>query len=172
MEQPSNEVENVPPVVARVQELFDYYGLNASSATKALGYNTTSKLYKILQGSEPSLPTLVDFLKKWPAVSPEWLVLGEGPMLRAGAAATPAGPAVAAAGRAPVVNSGQVVAITVDKDGDDNTELVPINAQAGYALQHNEAVFVQDLPRYRLPPLRTGEVSGVRGGGRLHGAPH
>ena len=32
---------------------------------------------------------------------------------------------------AAAVNSGQVTAITVDKDGDDNTELVPIHAQAG-----------------------------------------
>ena len=156
MEQLSNEVEKLPSVVARVQELFDHYGLNASSATKALGYNTTSKLYKILQGSEPSLPTLVDFLKKWPKVSPEWLVMGDGPMLRGAAGTAPAATAVSA-GRLPAVNNGQVVAITVDKDGNDNTELVPIHAQAGYAVQHNEAVFVQDLPRYRVPGFEYGK---------------
>jgi Peptidase S24-like len=159
MERLSNEVEKLSPVTVRVQELFDHLGLNASSATKALGYNTTSKLYKILQGSEPSLPTLVDFQRKWPELSLDWLVLGEGPMLRGqtgAAAAATSGRAVVATGL-PVVNGGKVLAITVDKDGNDNLELVPIHAQAGYAVQHNEAVFVQDLPRFRVPGFEHGK---------------
>ena len=163
MERLSNEVEKLSPVTVRVQELFDHLGLNASSATKALGYNTTSKLYKILQGSEPSLPTLVDFQRKWPELSLDWLVLGEGSILRGqtgGAAATSdravSGRTASAKGL-PVVNGGKVLAITVDKDGNDNLELVPIHAQAGYAVQHNEAVFVQDLPRYRVPGFEHGK---------------
>ena len=163
MERLSNEVEKLSPVTVRVQELFDHLGLNASSATKALGYNTTSKLYKILQGSEPSLPTLVDFQRKWPELSLDWSVLGEGSMLRGrtgGAAATSdravSGRTASAKGL-PVVNGGKVLAITVDKDGNDNLELVPIHAQAGYAVQHNEAVFVQDLPRYRVPGFEHGK---------------
>lgn len=152
MEPLASEIENLPPVVVRIQELFSQYGLNASSATKALGYNTTSKLYKILQGSEPSLPTLVDFLKKWPAVSPEWLIMGEGPMLR-GAAAVSAKPGRFGVG---VVNSGKVLAVTVGLDGKENTELVPVRAQAGYTLQHNEAVFVSELPKYRIPGFELG----------------
>ncbi|WBO84476.1 S24 family peptidase [Hymenobacter yonginensis] len=64
-----------------------------------------------------------------------------------------------------VVNSGGVLVVTVDKDGEENTELVPVNAQAGYTVQHTEAVFVSDLPRYRLPRFERGkyrafEVSG------------
>ena len=163
MERLSNEVEKLSPVTVRVQELFDHLGLNASSATKALGYNTTSKLYKILQGSEPSLPTLVDFQRKWPELSLDWLVLGEGSMLRGrtGGAAAMSDRAVsgrtASAKGLPVVNGGKVLAITVDKDGNDNLELVPIHAQAGYAVQHNEAVFVQDLPRYRVPGFEHGK---------------
>ena len=163
MERLSNEVEKLSPVTVRVQELFDHLGLNASSATKALGYNTTSKLYKILQGSEPSLPTLVDFQRKWPELSLDWLVLGEGPMLRGQTGGTAATSDRAVSGRTasakglPVVNGGKVLAITVDKDGNDNLELVPIHAQAGYALQHNEAVFVQDLPRYRVPGFEHGK---------------
>jgi phage repressor protein C with HTH and peptisase S24 domain len=94
-------------------------------------------------------------LEKWPDVSAEWLLMGRGPMLRA--EATPSKAAAPATSRLPVVNSGQVVTITVDKDGDDNTELVPVHAQAGYALQHNEAVFVKDLPRYRVPRFERGK---------------
>ena len=160
MERLSNEVEKLSPVTVRVQELFDHLGLNASSATKALGYNTTSKLYKILQGSEPSLPTLVDFQRKWPELSLDWLVLGEGPMLRGSVAVCK--PESFGSG---VVNSGKVLAVTVGLDGQENTELVPVNAQAGYTLQHNEAVFVRELPKYRIPRFERGtfrafEVSG------------
>ena len=36
-------------------------------------------------------------------------------------------------------------------------ELVPIHARAGYAVQHNEAVFVQDLPRFRVPGFEHGK---------------
>jgi hypothetical protein len=32
-----------------------------------------------------------------------------------------------------------------------------VHAQAGYALQHNEAVFVKDLPRYRVPRFERGK---------------
>ena len=151
MKQLSNEVENLPPVVVRVQEMFSHFGLNASSATKALGYNTTSKLYKILQGSEPSLPTLVDFLKQWPTVSPEWLVLGDGPMLRGAVAESK--PARQGVG---VVNSGKVLAVTVGLDGKENTEMVPVQAQAGYTLQHSETVFVSELSKYRIPGFEGG----------------
>ena len=145
-------------VTARIQHMLDYYGLNANSVAQKLGYATNSKMYKILQGTEPSFPTLVDMLRSFPDVSSDWLTLGDGPMLR-----SEAGTAVATSGRAlpvrglPVVNSGKVLAITVDKDGNDNLELVPIHAQAGYAVQHNEAVFVQDLPRYRVPGFEHGK---------------
>ncbi len=158
MESVGSEVENIIPVVARVREFFEYYGLNASSAAKALGYNTTSKLYKILQGSEPSLPTLVDFLTKWPELSVEWLVLGNGPMLRGdsgGAAASPPKES-AASKRLPAVNSGRVLTVTVDRENNENTELVPVHAQAGYSLQHNEATYLQDLPRYLIPGFEHG----------------
>jgi signal peptidase I len=158
MERSSSEVESIPPVVTRVQEFFDHYGLNASSAAKALGYNTTSKLYKILQGSEPSLPTLGDFLTKWPELSVEWLVLGNGPMLRSeSGGAAPSSPKVGMASkRLPAVNSGRVLTVTVDREDNENTELVPVQAQAGYGLQHNEAVYLSDLPRNRIPGFEHG----------------
>lgn len=154
MEVAGNEVEKMSPVVERIQQMFEHYGLNASSASRILGYSTTSKLYKILQGSEPSLPTLVDFLEKWPEISTEWLVLGRGPMLRTEPVAAPTNKAPSNA--SPVVNNGQLLTITVDRDGNDNTELVPVQAQAGYGLQHNEAVFLQDLPKYRIPGFERG----------------
>lgn len=154
MEQTENETENLPPVVKRVQELFDYYGLNASSATKKLGYSTTSKLYSILKGSEPSLPTLVDFQRLWPDMSLDWLVLGEGPMLRAGAGADVAPKTMVLQ---QLIRSDKVVVVTVDDQGIENTVLVPIPAQAGYSVAHNEAVYLRELSAYRVPGFERGE---------------
>ncbi|NVO30247.1 S24 family peptidase [Hymenobacter sp. P5342] len=160
MKDADSEVEKMPAVVYRIQEMMSHYNLNTNSMAKELGYTATSKLYGIMGGSAPSFGTLTDILDKWPEVSSDWLVLGRGPMLRsAGGAATPAAPAPKAptALSRSVVNNGGVLVVTVDKDGEDNVEMVPVAAQAGYATQHNEAVFVQDLPRYRLPGFERGK---------------
>ncbi|UYZ60215.1 S24 family peptidase [Hymenobacter latericus] len=115
-------------------------------------------MYKIMRAEvAPSYSTLVEILRTWRQVSPAWLMLGEGAMLRdSGEASTAPRQSVSTSNTA-VVNSGGVLVVTVDKDGDENTELVPVSAQAGYALQHNEAVFVQDLPKYRLPRFEHGK---------------
>lgn len=158
MEQSVNEVGKKSTVVDRVRELFDHHGLNANSASKGLGYNGTSKLYKILQGSEPSFPTLVDMLTRWPDTSADWLLLGQGPMLRGLATPTPTPPPNADALR--VARGGslvdRVLTVTVDQDGEENTSLVPVVAQAGYLRQHNEAVFLQQLRHYRIPGFEGG----------------
>ncbi len=158
MEHSSSEVENIPPVVARIQAFFAHQGLNANSAAKALGYNTTSKLYKILQGSEPSLPTVADFLAKWPELSVEWLVLGKGPMLhgKPGEASGATPQAIATEQRLPPMNSGRVLTITVDREQQENIELVSVQAQASYGRQHNEAGYLSDLPKYRIPGFEHG----------------
>ncbi|TYZ12724.1 LexA family transcriptional regulator [Hymenobacter lutimineralis] len=159
MKAADTEPEKKSEIVQRVQQVLTHYGLNASSATQKLGYSTTSKLYNILKGSEPSYPTLVDFLRQWPDLSPEWLMLGQGPMLRGengGAAAVTLQPPKARDGQ-PAVNSGSVLVVTVGMDGEDNVELVPVNVQAGYTVQHNEAVFVSELPKYRLPRFERGK---------------
>lgn len=164
MEQSGNEVEKISSVVDRVRELFDHHGLNANSASRELGYNGTSKLYKILQGSEPSFPTLVDMLTRWPDTSADWLLLGQGPMLRGLASPTPTlpltseDPAPYRTRRATPGGSlvDRVLTVTVDQDGEENTSFVPVRAQAGYTRQHNEAVFLQQLRHYRIPGFEGG----------------
>ena len=152
-------MSNEATVTSRINELVQHYGLNANSLAQKLGYSTNSKMYKILAGTEPSFPTLVDILRAFPEVSPAWLTMGEGPMLRAAdrdEVAAAEQRAVALSNRA-AVNNGGVLVVTVDREGEDNTELVPVSAQAGYALQHTEAVFVRDLPKFRLPRFERGK---------------
>ena len=150
-------MSNLPEVTVRLNEMAKHYGLNANSLSQKLGHGTNSKMYKLLSGTEPSFPTLVDILRAFPEVLPSWLVLGEGPMLRteAGGAAASPSKAVSAA-RLSAINSGQVLAVTVDQDGNENTSLVTVHAQAGYTRQHNEAVYLQQLRHYRIPGFEHG----------------
>ena len=50
----------------------------------------------------------------------------------------------------------RVLALTVDKDDNENIELVPIRAAAGYLNGYADPEFIEELPRFRLPMLPTG----------------
>lgn len=158
-----------PTVTDRIRLLLQHYKLNANSVTLKLGYSTTSKMYKILQGAEPSFPTLVDFLKTFPDVSSDWLLLGVGPMLREGGDEAPVEVEPIPT---KVVNSPKyddrlkVLTVTVDKEGDENTVLFPREAQAGYPTRMNDEVYLQDMKPYHLPGFEGGsyrafEVDGL-----------
>lgn len=45
---------------------------------------------------------------------------------------------------------------TVDSTGKDNIVLVPVKAQAGYLLGHNQTEYIESLPSFWLPGLRHG----------------
>ena len=146
-------MEQNNPASSRIESWLAYKGLNANQAAQKLGYANASKMYKILQGTSPGFDTLVEFLRAWPDLSPDWLLLGAGGMVRGGAADAASTPARA---NSYDLNSGRLLTITVDKDGDENTSLVPIVAQAGYTRQHNEAVYLQQLRHYRIPGFEHG----------------
>lgn len=155
------EQENVAS--KRIDLWLKHKGLNANSAAQILGYTNASKMYKLLQGTNPGFDTIVELLQTWPDLSPNWLLLGEGPMERQvegqdnlirqhGAVSLPG------------MNT-QILTVTLGQDGKQNTELVPVHAQAGYTRQYNEAVFLEQLRPYRVPSFEQGtyrafEVSG------------
>ncbi|MGI4883975.1 MAG: S24 family peptidase [Janthinobacterium lividum] len=130
-------------------------------------------MYKILQGAEPSFPTLVDFLKAFPAVSGDWLLLGAGAMMREGAQPAPAkdeaaSTKIAAPTKFEASHSDglRVLTVTVDKDDEENTVLFPREAQAGYPTRMNDAVYLKDMKPYHIPGFEGGsyrafEVDGL-----------
>jgi repressor LexA len=148
----------------RIKQLLEHYKLTAYQANERLGYIKSSKLYKVLSNEvRPGYDTLVEIITAFPEVSPTWLLLGTGPMLLkdaaelvANATAKSAKPAAAPKQVPPAINNNKVLTITVDREGNDNTELVPVQAQAGYGVQHNEAVYLRDLPKYRIPGFEHG----------------
>ncbi|OON69264.1 LexA family transcriptional regulator [Hymenobacter sp. CRA2] len=60
----------------------------------------------------------------------------------------------------------RVLAITVDKNQNENIELVPLKAAAGYLNGYADQEYIEDLPKFRLPMLgqtgtfRAFEISG------------
>ncbi len=52
----------------------------------------------------------------------------------------------------------RVLTITVDKDDNENIELVPDKAAAGYSRGFADAEFLKDLPKYQLPFLSKGRT--------------
>ncbi len=50
----------------------------------------------------------------------------------------------------------RVLAITVDKDNQENTEYVPIKAKAGYRAGLNDPDYIATLPKFTLPNLGKG----------------
>lgn len=47
----------------------------------------------------------------------------------------------------------RVLAVTVDKDNDENIEYVPVKAKAGYRSGYNDPEFIAGLPKFSLPNL-------------------
>jgi|GEM_PF-986104 len=144
---------------ARIKAILSHYRLSTNEANERLGYKgRNSKLYKLLANEvRPSYETLVDLLAAFPDVSPGWLLLGSGPMLLGGVVQAaprvlPVGPRTESA----VGGASRVLTVTVGLDGEENTEFVPIVAQAGYTRQHNEPVFHGQLRHYRVPGFESG----------------
>jgi phage repressor protein C with HTH and peptisase S24 domain len=161
-------MENPTGVSERIKQILAHYQLNANQASQKLGHTNASKVYKFLAGDfKPGYDSLVELLATWPEISGDWLLLGRGPMLRseAGASAADAPPAKAATVPQRAVSSGQVLMITVDRTGKENTLLVPMTAQAGYRHSYNEEAYLKDMVPYHLPgfgdgTMRAFEVSG------------
>lgn len=66
----------------RFAKVLQVMGTNASRLSREVG-GTTSKYYKLLKGeSEPNLETIVSLLKRYPEISADWLLVGEGEMLK------------------------------------------------------------------------------------------
>lgn len=50
----------------------------------------------------------------------------------------------------------RVLAITVNRDNEENVELVPIKAKAGYRAGYNDPEYIGQLPKYSIPDLPKG----------------
>jgi len=161
-------MENPAGISDRIKQVLSHYQLNANQASQKLGHTNASKVYKFLAGDfKPGYDSLVELLGTFPEISGDWLLMERGPMLRPGVEApllsdnvmTP-GPTMPYRG----ISSGQVLAVTVDRTGKENTVFVPVQAQTSYSHFYNQVQFMGDLKAYHLPGFsgnsRAFEVAG------------
>ena len=115
--------------------------------------------------NQPSSDLLQKIALAYPQLRTEWLLLGEGEMLKSAPATTepqklssymqaePGG--LAASGppqRVQASDNLRILTVQVAPDGDENIELVPVWAAACYAAGgFTQPTFMQKLPSFRLP---------------------
>ncbi len=151
----------------RLKTFLDRKNLNVRQASQLLGHEKPSKLYKLVNNdAKPGCDTLIELVNKWPDLSLDWLVMGSDkptPYADSDLASLPAAarPAMPMRG----VDTGRVLAVTVDRMGKSNIVHVPSRVQAGYTRSFDEPAYLQDLTPYTLPfftsgTLRSFEVEG------------
>lgn len=144
----------------RIKLLIAENQMSTYEASKKLGYDRASKLYKLIANEvKPSYETMLDLMNTWPTVSPDWLLKGEGPMHRQDrmsqqkpAEASPQNEAVVALKR-PTLDAGRMPAvIAVNPDNNEEEILVvPIKAQAGYFRSGKDKDVLREYGTLKLP---------------------
>ena len=75
---------NEKTVIQRVKELMKAKGENAASFAKEIGVPQTTFNRYIAQDKTPTIECVISILATFPDISPDWLLLGTGPMYREG----------------------------------------------------------------------------------------
>jgi phage repressor protein C with HTH and peptisase S24 domain len=151
----------------RIKILVDHFSQGNKSAFARLAGISNQSLSEIIgqRGNAPSFSALQKMAQSFPDVREGWLLLGEGPMLKStpspeepqklssymqaepGGLATPEAPQ-----RVQASDNLRILTVQVAPDGDENIELVPVWAAAGYAAGgFTTPTFIQKLPSFRLP---------------------
>ncbi|MFC2532411.1 MAG: helix-turn-helix transcriptional regulator, partial [Capnocytophaga ochracea] len=130
------------------QDFFRKTGLKYSNFTgKSKESDLTSK-------------SVAEILLKYPDVSPEWLLTGNGEMLRSeGVREVIKTPPVEIIAPIKVEGRSLMPKVIVLKDEDVEEEripLVPVMAQAGYLQGYDDPQYIKELPMYNLPGMRNG----------------
>lgn len=138
-----------------------HFGLSAYQLAKNLGYEGPQKLYKLVQNkSKPGYETLMDILDHYPALNSEWLMRGDGPMLKAdegSAEQVKAAPTPALDARdssTTLAYTGMPKAVTVNAKGEEQASIVWGKAEAGYLLARDLEDTLADLETISVPGMQ------------------
>ena len=129
------------------QDFFRKTGLKYSNFTgKSKESDLTSK-------------SVAEILLKYPDVSPEWLLTGNGEMLRSEEATE----LIKTPPRVEIIEPIKVEGrnlmpkvVVVDDEDNDRIPLVSVKAQAGYLEGYEDCNYIEELPTYSLPEMRNG----------------
>jgi phage repressor protein C with HTH and peptisase S24 domain len=150
----------------RIKSLVDYFSQgNKSAFARAAGISNQS-LSEIIgqRGNAPSFSALQKIAQSFPDIREAWLLLGQGEMLKSEESKTEAQESLSymtphhgslnieePAKRVQPTEKLRVLTVQVGPDGDENIELVPVWAAAGYVAHGTDTTFIEKLPSFRLP---------------------
>jgi transcriptional regulator with XRE-family HTH domain len=141
-------------IAERLRGYFNEKELTTYRVSQMIGLGKSTKLNKILSGNAaPSTETLLEIASVFPELSLDWLLLGRQSQTLA-PVAMPDEPEKPLPFHA--VTSGRVLAVTVDRTGNENILHIPSQSQAGYPHSHDEPAYLRDLMTYTLPLFTTG----------------
>ena len=155
----------------RMSALLAALNMTPYQLAKELGYKAPEKIYTIInRKSKPGFDTLTDIFTRFPELSSEWLMRGEGEMFKKAADETAKETSQSAslsiqattdvAGATPEGywqgKSIRPLAVTVDRMGNDTILLVPIKAQAGYRQRYFDLEYIKELSSFTLPNFSSG----------------
>jgi repressor LexA len=147
----------------RIKELIHFLDITPYQFAKTLGYERKNKIYNLVGGKNaPSWEMLSDIATHFPQVSMEWLVRGEGSLLKPDKSlmqvsykneikAGESEEMARLAGR-----NLRLLTVTVDKMGNENIVMVPMKLQAGYRRHFMEPAFIEELNSFTLPNFTQG----------------
>ena len=105
-----------------------------------------------------SSDVLAKIITKYPEISSEWLLTGNGEMLKSeGATEVIKTPRVEII--EPIKVEGRSLmpkVVVVDDEDNDRIPLVSVKAQAGYLEGYDDSNYIEELPTYSLPEMRNG----------------
>ena len=105
-----------------------------------------------------SSDVLAKIITKYPDINPEWLLTGNGKMLKSeGATEVIKTPRVEII--EPIKVEGRSLmpkVVVVDNSDNDRIPLVSIKAQAGYLEGYDDSNYIEELPTYSVPDMRNG----------------
>lgn len=106
-----------------------------------------------------SSDVLAKIITKYPDVSPEWLLTGNGKMLKSEEATE----LIKTPPRVEIIEPIKVEGrnlmpkvVVVDDEDNDRIPLVSVKAQAGYLEGYEDCNYIEELPTYSLPEMRNG----------------
>ena len=154
--------------VTRIKEFIDFKGISVRKFEETVGFSNGSFASQYKNNKTIGVDKVEYILQSFPEISAEWLLTGEGEMLKGKSEKKTATKTATFledsknTENVAVFNEGKQdysvlpKVVTVDNYGRDNVVLVPNKAAAGYLAGYGDPTYIKKLPTYNLPNLNNG----------------
>ena len=146
--------------VSRIKEFIDFKGLSVRKFEETVGFSNGAFATQYKNNKSIGSDKIENILCSFPELNTEWLLTGNGEMLKSeGATEVIKTPPVEIIAAIKVEGRSLMPKVIVLKDEDVEEEripLVPVMAQAGYLQGYDDPQYIKELPMYNLPGMRNG----------------